>query len=151
MKSRILTQVTTVLVFAFAAVGAAYGFLTAQSAPDNAPPQFRNIRSDGHNAETQAYLLDLEQKIKRAWVPTEGENRQSICVYFKLHRNGKLTELKAVQPFGPYDPAAQPHLQEAIQAVERSAPFKKLPASAPSEIEVVLSFNYEDFSLRPLP
>jgi outer membrane biosynthesis protein TonB len=84
-----------------------------------------------------SYLNDIHKRIKRAWVPPQGETR-SARILFRIKKNGRLSSIKLVDSSGLFSSD-----QSAMHAIVASAPFKVLPAEYPAEfLDLLYTFNY---------
>lgn len=96
------------------------------------------------------YMADLQRRIKRAWYPPRGQESKRVVVIFKVHSGGELSDLRIDKSSGTA--LAD---QAALQAVTNAAPFRPLPAGAPSVVDIQFTFDYNVFggnrgSLRSL-
>jgi TonB family protein len=83
------------------------------------------------------YLKGLHKKLKHTWSPPPGQAHR-IKVLFRLAANGGLVSLKLVVSSG--DTNAD---NSALEAVNKAAPFGKLPQGYPSHfLDLAYTFNY---------
>ncbi|MBX9689807.1 MAG: TonB family protein [Candidatus Obscuribacterales bacterium] len=87
------------------------------------------------------YMADLQRRIKRAWFPPRGQESKRVVVIFKVHSQGELSDLRIDKSSG-FAVADQ----AALQAVQNAAPFRPLPAGAPSVVDIQFTFDYNVFS-----
>lgn len=89
-------------------------------------------------------MAELQRRIRRAWFPSccNGQSQQ-VQVQFRLHKNGKISELHITKPA-----ACASSNQTALNAVNNAAPFYPLPLAAPPFVLVQFTFDYNLFSKR---
>jgi len=87
-----------------------------------------------------SHFADLQRRIKRAWFPPKGSERERVVVRFSIHRGGELGHLAVDKTSGVAIAD-----QAALKAVMYAAPFRPLPAEAPDEIEAQFTFDYYEF------
>lgn len=89
-------------------------------------------------------MAELQRRIKRAWFPPccTGQSSQ-IQVQFRLHKNGKISELHITK-----SGACASSNQAALNAVHNAAPFYPLPLAAPPSVLIQFTFDYNLFSNR---
>jgi TonB family protein len=86
----------------------------------------------------EAYISDLQRRIKRAWFPPKGYESKRIGVAFTIHRGGELSNLRLDHSSG-----VAVADQACLKAVENAAPFRPLPPdiSEAGAIEFVFDYN----------
>ncbi len=87
------------------------------------------------------YMADLQRRIKRAWFPPRGQESRRVVVIFKVHSQGELSDLRIDKSSGVATADAA-----ALAAVQNAAPFRPLPAGAPSVVDIQFTFDYNVFS-----
>jgi TonB family protein len=93
------------------------------------------------SAAKAAYLAVLQKSLRHYWFPPMGSELKRIVVSFKVHRDGRMTNLKLVSSSGL--PIAD---QAAIRAVQFAAPFQPLPAGAQNVADIEFNFDSSLFS-----
>lgn len=86
------------------------------------------------------YMQDLQRRIKRAWFPPRGQESRKVVVIFKVHSGGELSDLRIERSSGVAIAD-----QAALAAVQNAAPFRPLPAGAPSVVDIQFTFDYNVF------
>ena len=86
------------------------------------------------------YMADLQRRIKRAWFPPKGNESKRVVVVFKVHSNGRMSNLRL-------DKSSDVKIadQAALKAVENAAPFRPLPAGSPPDVDIQFTFDYNVF------
>ncbi len=90
------------------------------------------------------YLAELQRRIRRNWQPPEDKQDKTVILLFTIARDGRLlnVSVKRSSGYGNADSAAR-------QAVERSAPFRPLPAEFRNKsINVEFTFDYNVYTGR---
>ncbi len=87
-----------------------------------------------------AYLANLQRRIRRAWMPPRQPNSRSSIVTFTVGLNGELLGLHLARSSGE---AAMD--EAAIQSIKNSAPFQHLPPNSPDSVDVQFTFDYNVF------
>jgi len=83
------------------------------------------------------YLVDVQRRIKQAWVRPKGKEAQLVTAVFKIHSDGKITDITLSQP------STDSEINDsALSAVKNAAPFPKLPDGADDPFEIQFTFNY---------
>jgi protein TonB len=83
------------------------------------------------------YLAGMEGKVKPNWNPSFRQDERTTVLTFNIEKDGQVTGLKISQSSG-----ADEADREALEAVQKSAPFAPLPANFPLEnLEITFSFN----------
>ncbi len=88
------------------------------------------------------YLAELQRRIRRNWTPPEDKEDKSVVLLFTIAKDGRLMNInvKRSSGFAQADQAAR-------AAVERSAPFRALPAEyRNSSINVEFTFDYNVYT-----
>ncbi|MBZ0188639.1 MAG: TonB C-terminal domain-containing protein, partial [Candidatus Obscuribacterales bacterium] len=83
------------------------------------------------------YLVNLESRIKNAWFPPKNDVTKRLTAIFKIHKNGKMTDLRLATSSGD-----QVVDKACLAAVEKAAPFRPLPDGAPKDVDIKFSFDY---------
>lgn len=86
------------------------------------------------------YMADLQRRIKKAWFPPRGQESRRVVVIFKIHSMGELSDLRIDRSSGVASAD-----QAALTAVQNAAPFRQLPAGAPSVVDIQFTFDYNVF------
>lgn len=106
----------------------------------------RTSGGKGAPSTLQDYLKVLHKRIKRAWIPPNGDPRIAT-ILFRINKTGKLVQVKLVRSTGDSDCD-----EAALSAVTACAPFKSLPSNFESDsLDVKYTFNYKVDSLSELP
>lgn len=102
-------------------------------------------RLDGANRspDFSRYLLELQRRIRRAWMPPKMPSSKSAVITFTIGETGELLGLHLQRSSG--DRAMD---DAAIQAIKNSAPFQHLPPYSPDSVDVQFTFDYNVFSGR---
>lgn len=87
------------------------------------------------------YMADLQRRIKRAWFPPKGYEDKRVVVVFKVHRGGELSHLRLDHSSG-----VTVADEAALNAVQKAAKFRPLPAGAPDDVDIQYTFDYNVFS-----
>ncbi len=92
---------------------------------------------DAQQDDLAPYFAEIRRKVKRNWRPrSPGEERYTVLA-FAIERSGKISQLKVVETSG--DEQVD---RDALEAIQKAAPFSNLPQSYPSErLEITFSFN----------
>jgi TonB family protein len=92
-----------------------------------------------HKAQTDVdfgpYLADLNRRIKRVWIQPESDEFRSVVVQFKIHRDGKVSNLRLDHSSGVANID-----RAALKAVE-NAGLRPLPEGAPEDVEQQYTFS----------
>jgi len=80
-------------------------------------------------------MAPLGARVRRAWMPPKGSEDKNVVVYFKLHQDGKISNLRLDRSSGLATAD-----QAALKAVKDTAPFGSLPATTNS-IDMQLTFG----------
>lgn len=100
----------------------------------NQGPQGVDARRD---VDMGAYLAQLQQRVRRQWLPGASQTSKQTVLYFAVNRNGQVRNLRVAQPSG-----SSSSDEAAIGAVQRAAPFAPLPAGYPeNSINIRFTFN----------
>ncbi len=113
----------------------------ARGNPDaNNNPNGRPSLDAQKDVDFGPYMADLQRRIKRAWFPPKGQESRRVVVIFKIHSDGSLSHLRLDHTSGMAiaDNAA-------LKAVENAAPFRPLPAGAPTDVDIQFTFDYNVF------
>ncbi len=83
------------------------------------------------------YLWRLQRRIQFAWHPPTEPNTEKVVVRFRIHKNGRVSNIKLVSdnksPLSPY----------ALKAIQDAAPFSMLPKDAPENVDMQFTFPTE--------
>jgi protein TonB len=83
------------------------------------------------------YLAGMEGRVKPNWNPSFRQDERTTVLTFNIEKDGQITGLKISQSSGADDAD-----REALEAVQKSAPFAPLPANFPlKNLEITFSFN----------
>lgn len=114
---------------------------SAMSTPD-VPSGSEPIRDENRTRclypSFEAYMTDLQRRIKRHWYPPKiCTSVPKTVVHFSIDGDGTLKKLRMYKGSGIqiYDSAA-------LKAVENAAPFKPLPADTPSTVDIEFTFDF---------
>ena len=91
------------------------------------------------------YMRDLEQRIKRNWVPPKEDASKRIVVTFTIAKDGKLIDNKITKSSGV--PLAD---KAALEAIEKTAPFRPLPEEFKG-YSVPIEFTFDYNVLKSFP
>lgn len=84
-----------------------------------------------------AYLQQLQQRVRRQWIPGMAQSSQKTVVYFVVSRSGQVSNIQIVQP-------SRSNVTDsvALSAIERAAPFAPLPVGYSKDyIKILFTFN----------
>lgn len=83
------------------------------------------------------YMAELQKRIKRRWFPPKDQETKRVVVFFKIKRNGQMTDLKI-------DKSSNVAMADtaALEAVKSAAPFRSLPSGAPAAVDIQFTFDY---------
>jgi periplasmic protein TonB len=97
------------------------------------PKQLKALK----DIDLSKYLAAMEGRVKPNWNPSFRQDDRTTVLNFKIEKNGQVTGLKVTESSGLTEVD-----QEALAAVQNSAPFASLPANFPLEnLEITFSFN----------
>jgi TonB family protein len=91
----------------------------------------------------EAFMKDLERRIKRAWFPPKFEEPKTMTVKFRVHQGGALSDLEIKDSSG-----SSIDDQAALKAVENASPFRPLPSGSEENIEIIFKFDDTNRSSR---
>lgn len=84
------------------------------------------------------YMRDLQERIKRNWVPPKGDSSKRIIITFTISRDGRLLSKSLTKSSGV--PLAD---TAAMKAIELTAPFRPLPPEFKgSSVPIEFTFDY---------
>lgn len=92
------------------------------------------------DADFSNYMADLQRKIKKQWYPPKGYESKRVVIGFKIHSDGKMTNLKLDRPSGTVEAD-----NAALRAAEMASPFRPLPPGAPDDVDIQFTFDYNVF------
>nr|MDJ0648587.1 energy transducer TonB [Xenococcaceae cyanobacterium MO_188.B19] len=105
----------------------------------NASQQALNSRGldARQNIDLGPYFAEIRRRVRRNWKPSQPRKERHTILVFSIQRNGQITGLRIVQSSG-----SPINDQESLEAVQKSAPFRALPANFPrQELKVQFNFN----------
>lgn len=83
-------------------------------------------------------MRDLEQRIKRNWIPPKGDSSKRVVITFTIGRDGRLLSKSITKSSGV--PLAD---RAAMKAIELTAPFRPLPPEFKgSSVPIEFTFDY---------
>jgi periplasmic protein TonB len=92
---------------------------------------------DAQQDELAPYFDEIRRRVKRNWQPLSPEEEQTTILTFAIQRSGQITELKIIQTSGNEQVD-----RDALEAVQKSAPFDALPQSFKSDrLDIQFNFN----------
>lgn len=114
---------------------------SAMSTPD-VPSGSEPIRDENRTRclypSFEAYMADLQRRIKRHWYPPKiCTSVPKTVVHFSIDGDGTLKKLRMYKGSG-----IQIFDSAALKAVENAAPFKPLPADTPSTVDIEFTFDF---------
>lgn len=83
------------------------------------------------------YMNDLQKKVQKNWEVPDTIPEKPTVIEFALRRDGKVTATAVSESCG--DPVLD---QKALEAIEKSSPFKKLPKEFKGE-GVMINFKFD--------
>lgn len=84
-----------------------------------------------------SYLQQLQQRVRRQWIPGMARSSQKTVVYFVVSRSGQVSNIRIVQPSN-----SNVTDSVALSAVNRAAPFAPLPVGYANDyIKIRFTFN----------
>ena len=90
------------------------------------------------------YMRELQRRIKMNWEPPKGSESKSIVILFRISKDGSLLSQRVIKSSGL--PAAD---KAALQAVELTAPFRKLPPEYKGDsVDIEFTFDYNVFGIN---
>lgn len=103
--------------------------------------QEKQVKEEQQESEKQidvtAYMKDLEKKVRKNWKVPDKKPEKPTVVEFALRKDGKVTATAIAESCG--DPELD---KKAIEAIEKSSPFKKLPKEFKGE-GVMINFKFD--------
>jgi len=97
------------------------------------PEQLKALK----DIDLSKYLAAMEGRVKPNWTPSFRQDDRTTVLNFKIEKNGQVTGLKVTESSGLTEVD-----QEALAAVQKSAPFAPLPADFPLQnLDITFSFN----------
>ena len=100
------------------------------------PPPAATAPPAGPPNDLFAFLSDLQRRVRQTWAPPPGSEALRIVARFRVQPDGQLTQLR-VDKSSNYPEVDQ----AALAALERAAPFSRLPPDCPGEIEMQVAFG----------
>lgn len=87
------------------------------------------------------YMRELQRRIKMNWDPPKGNESKRVVLLFKIAKDGRLLSVRVFKSSGI--PSSD---KAAINAVELTAPFKRLPPEfRGASIDIQFTFDYNVF------
>ncbi len=103
----------------------------------NASKEAPYAQLDAEQDALAPYFAEIRRRIKLNWQPESPGEEQFTVLTFAIQRDGQLTGLKVAETSG-----AQQVDRDALEAVQKSAPFDILPQSFKRDrLEIQFSFN----------
>jgi len=102
-----------------------------QKTEQAAQPEMREIKN------LTEYFRYLPAEVHRHWTPHKAEAGYEVTVQFRVHRDGKISDLKIVNSTNVNANAS------VMNAVNSGAPYQPLPASYPNKEGVVAQIILE--------
>lgn len=94
----------------------------------------------------QAFVTSVQNKIESTWVKPSTKKKNGASYSFKLNRFGQIIEVKNITSSGD-----EKFDESAYSAIQKSAPFQKLPDNyAESNINFLLSFKQDKTSISTI-
>lgn len=90
---------------------------------------------------SDAYMANLQRKIKRNWNPSKEDKTKCVQAFFKVHYDGKLTNLKLEKSSG-----SDVTDSTGLEAIRTASPFPQLPEGAPDDIDIRFTLGHGDAS-----
>lgn len=88
------------------------------------------------------YINSVQRRIMYYWCPPPIKSTDPVKVRFRIHKNGRLSDLRLVKAGTPGENVA------AMDAVKSAAPFFKLPVRAPEFVDLEYAFSKPSASFR---
>lgn len=89
------------------------------------------------------YMQELQRRIKRSWFPPRGSETKRVKIRFKVDSLGNPSDAQISESSGVQSCDAA-----ALAALAGAAPFRPLPAGAPSSVDIEFSFDYNVMNAR---
>lgn len=90
------------------------------------------------------YIAELQRRIRRNWTPPDDREDKTVVLVFTISKDGRLMGISTKRSSGVQTADAAARL-----AVERSAPFRPLPAEyRGNTVSVEFTFDYNVFMGR---
>ena len=87
-----------------------------------------------------AYMANLQSKLKGLWHPPKGQETRKVKVHFKVFSDGTISNLTIANSSGSKE------LDElAVKAVKSGVPFAPLPKGSPDDVDIDFNFDYNVF------
>ena len=99
--------------------------------------QERPSAAADHDVDFSPYMAALQTRIKSNWSPPQASDSKHVVVQFKVFSDGRLANLCVVTSSG-----LKTADEAALKAVEHCAPFERLPAGAPSDVDIQFTLDY---------
>lgn len=81
------------------------------------------------------YIRSVQKRIFDCWTPPVAKLMHPVKVQFRIHKNGRLSDLKLVDSVNDLENNA------ALNAVKAAAPFFKLPERSPEFVDLEFTFS----------
>lgn len=83
------------------------------------------------------YMRTVQTRIYLEWLPPVKIDTEKIQIQFRIHRNGRVSDIKAVNGKNSI------LVESARKAVKDAAPFYPLPEGAPDFVDILFTFPSE--------
>ncbi|MEH2258604.1 energy transducer TonB family protein, partial [Nostoc sp.] len=95
------------------------------------------IDASSQDLDITSYLNQLQQQVKQQWLPEVSQSSRRTVLNFTINRSGQLSNLQLAQTsgFSVTD-------QAALNAIQRSAPFARLPTGYTSN-QIHIQFTFD--------
>lgn len=120
------------------------GTLAASELPNYEPIQFVYTDKDCCSCFIEPdicgggfYVTSVKKRIYFAWFPPKKIGTEKICVQFRIHKNGRVSNIKLLNT------KSSPLASSALKAVQDAGPFYPFPEGAPEYVDAELIFPSE--------
>ena len=107
--------------------------------PSNASQQATKVSPENREiTNLTEYFQYLPYAVNRNWVPYKAETGYEVCVQFRVHNDGSITDVEIVSSTNEKANIS------VLNAVKQGAPYKPLPKSYPSDTvraQVILEYR----------
>jgi len=83
------------------------------------------------------YMAKMQRTIKRNWLPPKQKENKIALVFFKIHYDGQISNLKIATTSGDSD-----YDKAGLAAVEAATKLDPLPDGAPDAVDIEFAFAY---------
>lgn len=105
----------------------------------NMPVSKKTAKEDVQETDFGPYMKDLQQAIKKNWIPPKGKESKHVVVAFSIARDGRLLNLNIKNSSGNKEVD-----ERAIKAVKLTFPFKALPSDFKGDkVDIHFTFDYK--------